>query len=62
MDENGDAEGNYTLLSMDPERPPGLYPLAVMHKSAPVMFFKCLFKTFIIFHEISDTNYCLAVK
>ncbi|CAH2074151.1 unnamed protein product, partial [Iphiclides podalirius] len=39
MDENGDAEGNYTLLSMDPERPPGLYPLAVMHKSAPELRF-----------------------
>ena len=37
MDEQGDAEGNYTLLSIDPSRPPGLYPLAVLHKSAPVM-------------------------
>ncbi|XP_061383462.1 guanylate cyclase 32E isoform X2 [Danaus plexippus] len=35
MDENGDAEGNYTLLSIDPSRPPGLYPLAVLHKVAP---------------------------
>ncbi|CAH0720734.1 unnamed protein product, partial [Brenthis ino] len=35
MDENGDAEGNYTLLSMDPTRSPGLYPLAVLHKTAP---------------------------
>ncbi|XP_013145925.1 PREDICTED: guanylate cyclase 32E, partial [Papilio polytes] len=39
MDENGDAEGNYTLLSMDPDRPPGLYPLAVMHKNAPELRF-----------------------
>lgn len=37
MDDSGDAEGNYTLLSMDPDRPPGLYPLAVLHKSAPVI-------------------------
>lgn len=36
MDENGDAEGNYTLLSVDPTRSPGLYPLAVLHKTAPV--------------------------
>ncbi|XP_038215184.1 speract receptor [Zerene cesonia] len=35
MDENGDAEGNYTLLSVDPTRPPGLYPLGVFHKLAP---------------------------
>ncbi|XP_050344791.1 speract receptor isoform X2 [Nymphalis io] len=35
MDENGDAEGNYTLLSIDPTRSPGLYPLAVLHKTAP---------------------------
>ncbi|XP_049867023.1 guanylate cyclase 32E isoform X1 [Pectinophora gossypiella] len=39
MDECGDAEGNYTLLSMDPSRPPGLYPLAVLHKSAPEVRF-----------------------
>lgn len=39
MDEQGDAEGNYTLLSIDPSRPPGLYPLAVLHKSAPVRTF-----------------------
>ncbi|XP_045542882.1 guanylate cyclase 32E [Papilio machaon] len=39
MDENGDAEGNYTLLSMDPDRPPGLYPIAVMHKNAPELRF-----------------------
>lgn len=38
MDEHGDAEGNYTLLSIDPARPPGLYPLAVLHKSSPVMY------------------------
>ncbi|XP_072943513.1 guanylate cyclase 32E isoform X2 [Epargyreus clarus] len=35
MDDNGDAEGNYTLLSVDPTRPPGLYPLGVLHKSTP---------------------------
>ncbi|XP_041976908.1 guanylate cyclase 32E [Aricia agestis] len=35
MDENGDAEGNYTLLSVDPTRPDGLYPLAVLHKTVP---------------------------
>ncbi|XP_047528315.1 guanylate cyclase 32E isoform X1 [Vanessa atalanta] len=35
MDDNGDAEGNYTLLSIDPTRSPGLYPLAVLHKTAP---------------------------
>ncbi|XP_059054406.1 guanylate cyclase 32E [Achroia grisella] len=35
MDESGDAEGNYTLLSFDPTKPPGLYPVAVLHKSAP---------------------------
>ncbi|KAI8435121.1 hypothetical protein MSG28_003502 [Choristoneura fumiferana] len=40
MDDSGDAEGNYTLLSMDPDRPPGLYPLAVLHKSAPELRFK----------------------
>ncbi|XP_053624913.1 receptor-type guanylate cyclase Gyc76C isoform X2 [Plodia interpunctella] len=39
MDENGDAEGNYTLLSMDPSQPPGLYPLAVLHKSSPEVRF-----------------------
>ncbi|XP_063821635.1 speract receptor isoform X1 [Ostrinia nubilalis] len=39
MDENGDAEGNYTLLSIDPSRPPGLYPLAVLHKSHPEVRF-----------------------
>ncbi|XP_026329869.1 guanylate cyclase 32E isoform X2 [Hyposmocoma kahamanoa] len=39
MDENGDAQGNYTLLSIDPSRPPGLYPLAVLHKSAPEVRF-----------------------
>ncbi|XP_060810772.1 guanylate cyclase 32E [Amyelois transitella] len=39
MDENGDAEGNYTLLSIDPTQPPGLYPLAVLHKSAPEVRF-----------------------
>lgn len=36
MDECGDAEGNYTLLSLDPSKPPGLYPLAVLHRAAPV--------------------------
>nr|XP_021189562.2 guanylate cyclase 32E isoform X1 [Helicoverpa armigera] len=39
MDEHGDAEGNYTLLSIDPAKPPGLYPLAVLHKSAPEVRF-----------------------
>ncbi|KAL4719740.1 hypothetical protein ACJJTC_014044, partial [Scirpophaga incertulas] len=39
MDENGDAEGNYTLLSVDPTRPPGIYPLAVLHKSSPEVRF-----------------------
>ncbi|XP_045785258.1 guanylate cyclase 32E isoform X2 [Maniola jurtina] len=39
MDENGDAEGNYTLLSVDATRPPGLYPLAVLHKTAPELRF-----------------------
>ncbi|XP_063359616.1 speract receptor [Cydia amplana] len=39
MDESGDAEGNYTLLSVDPLEPPGLYPLAVLHKSAPEVRF-----------------------
>lgn len=38
MDENGDAEGNYTLLSLDSTLSPGLYPLAVMHKTPPVIF------------------------
>lgn len=36
MDDNGDAEGNYTLLSIDTTKPPGLYPLAVLHKLSPV--------------------------
>ncbi|CAH2232762.1 jg15507 [Pararge aegeria aegeria] len=39
MDENGDAEGNYTLLSVDTTRPSGLYPLAVLHKTAPEIRF-----------------------
>lgn len=39
MDENGDAEDNYTLLSIDPSKPPGLYPLAVLHKSYPEVRF-----------------------
>ncbi|XP_075969462.1 guanylate cyclase 32E isoform X3 [Anticarsia gemmatalis] len=39
MDEHGDAEGNYTLLSIDPSRPPGLYPLAVLHKTSPEVRF-----------------------
>ncbi|CAH0406557.1 unnamed protein product [Chilo suppressalis] len=39
MDENGDAEGNYTLLSIDPARKPGLYPVAVLHKSTPEVRF-----------------------
>ncbi|XP_030024263.1 speract receptor isoform X1 [Manduca sexta] len=39
MDENGDAEGNYTLLSIDATKPPGLYPLAVLHKSSPEVRF-----------------------
>lgn len=60
MDENGDAEGNYTLLSMDPERPPGLYPLAVMHKSAPVMFSNVYLKYLLSFtrFEIQITVWC----
>lgn len=30
MDENGDAEGNYTLIALDNRSPkgPGLYPIA----------------------------------
>ncbi|KAJ0180454.1 hypothetical protein K1T71_003858 [Dendrolimus kikuchii] len=39
MDDCGDAEGNYTLLSIDPTRPAGLYPLAVLHKSPPEVRF-----------------------
>ncbi|KAG7307262.1 hypothetical protein JYU34_007422, partial [Plutella xylostella] len=39
MDECGDAEGNYTVLSLDGSKPPGLYPLAVLHKHAPEVGF-----------------------
>ncbi|GBP91724.1 Guanylate cyclase 32E, partial [Eumeta japonica] len=39
MDEFGDAEGNYTLLGTDPSRPPGLYPLAVLHRDPPAVRF-----------------------
>lgn len=43
MDECGDAEGNYTVLSLDSSKPPGLYPLAVLHKHAPVSVYIALY-------------------